>query len=80
MPGRSSSWARLQLWTPSSIDRVGAVCDLGRMTVQLNPYLNFHTEAREAMEFYKSVFGGELVVSTFADFMTARRTWSCIRS
>jgi len=38
------------------------------MTVQLNPYLNFHTEAREAMEFYKSVFGGELVVSTFADF------------
>ncbi|CAN5146739.1 VOC family protein [soil metagenome] len=38
------------------------------MTVQLSPYLNFRTEAREAMEFYKSVLGGDLIVSTFADF------------
>ena len=34
----------------------------------LNPYLNFRGNAREAMEFYRSVFGGELVISTFRDF------------
>lgn len=38
------------------------------MTTQLNAYLNFSDEARQAMEFYHSVFGGELTVSTFADF------------
>ena len=38
------------------------------MTTKLNPYLNFRSNAREAMEFYKSVFGGELTISTFADF------------
>lgn len=38
------------------------------MTTLLNPYLSFRDNAREAMEFYKSVFGGELSVSTFADF------------
>ena len=26
----------------------------------LNPYLNFDGNAREAIEFYKDVFGGEL--------------------
>ena len=36
------------------------------MTVQLNPYLNFKDQAREAMEFYRSALGGELTVSTFA--------------
>ena len=34
----------------------------------LNPYLSFRGNAREAMEFYKSVFGGELTVSTFGEF------------
>lgn len=34
----------------------------------LNPYLNFRGQAREAMEFYRSVLGGELTVSTFGDF------------
>ena len=38
------------------------------MAVILNPYLNFRTGTREVMEFYQSVFGGELNVSTFADF------------
>lgn len=33
----------------------------------LNPYLNFRGNAREALEFYRSVFGGDLTVSTFAD-------------
>ncbi len=37
------------------------------MTVRLNPYLSFNGNAREAMEFYRSVFGGDLDVSTFAD-------------
>ena len=34
----------------------------------LNPYISFSGNAREAMEFYQSVFGGNLDVSTFADF------------
>jgi PhnB protein len=38
------------------------------MTIRLNPYLSFRDNAREAMEFYRSVFGGELTTSTFADF------------
>jgi PhnB protein len=33
----------------------------------LNPYLSFGGNAREAMEFYQSVFGGDLDVSTFGD-------------
>jgi PhnB protein len=37
------------------------------MPTRLNPYLNFTGNAREAMDFYKSVFGGELTVSTFAE-------------
>ncbi|MGN8553911.1 UNVERIFIED_CONTAM: VOC family protein [Microbacterium sp. SLM126] len=34
----------------------------------LNPYLSFQNQAREAMTFYQSVFGGELDVSTFGQF------------
>lgn len=34
----------------------------------LNPYISFNGNAREAMEFYQSVFGGELTVSTFGEF------------
>ena len=37
------------------------------MGVTLNPYLSFKDNARDAMEFYRSVFGGELTISTFAD-------------
>jgi PhnB protein len=37
------------------------------MAVQLNPYLNFRDNTREAMEFYHSVFGGELTTSTFEE-------------
>jgi len=37
------------------------------MNVTLNPYLNFNGNAREALQFYHSVFGGELNISTFAD-------------
>jgi PhnB protein len=41
------------------------------MASRLNPYLNFNGNARQAMEFYASVFGGELNISTFADFGNA---------
>lgn len=34
----------------------------------LNPYISFKDNAREAMTFYQSVFGGELTFSTFAEF------------
>jgi PhnB protein len=33
--------------------------------VRLNPYLSFRTEAREALELYRSALGGELDISTF---------------
>ena len=37
------------------------------MATQLNPYLSFRGEAREAMTFYQSVLGGELQLMTFQD-------------
>lgn len=37
------------------------------MATRLNPYLSFQGNAREAMEFYKGVFGGKLDVSTFGE-------------
>ena len=33
----------------------------------LNPYLTFDGNARDAIEFYKDVFGGELNIMTFGD-------------
>ncbi|PXA67282.1 VOC family protein [Cryobacterium arcticum] len=38
------------------------------MSTKLNPYLGFRDNARQAMEFYQTVFGGDLTVSTFRDF------------
>jgi PhnB protein len=38
------------------------------MESKLNPYLSFQNTAREAMEFYKSVFGGKLTINTFKEF------------
>lgn len=38
------------------------------MASRLNPYIGFKDDARAAMEFYQSVFGGELTVSTFGEF------------
>ena len=37
------------------------------MASTLNPYLSFRDDAREAMEFYRDAFGGELNVSTFGE-------------
>jgi len=39
---------------------------------KLNPYLSFKDNAREAMEFYKTVFGGTLTVSTFKEFQASQ--------
>ncbi|MBL7259140.1 VOC family protein [Paractinoplanes lichenicola] len=38
------------------------------MASQLNPYLTFNGNAREAMEFYHSVLGGDLKINTFGEF------------
>src|SRR5690348_2691936 len=35
------------------------------MTARLNPYISFNGDARDAMEFYKSVLGGKLDLNTF---------------
>jgi len=37
------------------------------MQSNLNPYLSFRDNAREAMEFYKTVFGGKLEMQTFKE-------------
>jgi len=37
------------------------------MPSKLNPYLNFNGNAREAMELYKSVFGGTMTMSTYKE-------------
>jgi PhnB protein len=35
---------------------------------RLNPYISFNGNARQAMEFYKRVFGGTLALNTFGEF------------
>ena len=37
------------------------------MVARLNPYLGFRGKAREALEFYRSVFGGDLEIMTFGE-------------
>ncbi|MFF3938444.1 VOC family protein [Streptomyces phaeofaciens] len=38
------------------------------MASRLNPYISFGGDARQAMEFYKEVFGGTLTLNTYGDF------------
>ncbi|MGW5190758.1 VOC family protein [Kribbella sp. NPDC004138] len=38
------------------------------MASRLNPYIQFDGDARAAMEFYQSVFGGDLSANTFKEF------------
>jgi len=38
------------------------------MASRLNPYIGFKDDARQAMEFYQSVFGGDLTINTFGEF------------
>jgi PhnB protein len=37
------------------------------VTSRLNPYISFPDTARQALEFYRGVFGGELALSTFGE-------------
>jgi PhnB protein len=37
------------------------------MQTRLNPYISFRDEARAAMTFYQTVFGGELAIDTFGE-------------
>jgi len=37
------------------------------MVTRLNPYISFTDNARQAMEFYKTVFGGTLTLNTFGE-------------
>ncbi|HET6668391.1 MAG TPA: VOC family protein [Intrasporangium sp.] len=38
------------------------------MASRLNPYISFKDNARDAMEFYKEVFGGTLNLNTFGEY------------
>ena len=38
------------------------------MASRLNPYISFDGNAREAMETYRDVFGGELRINTFGEY------------
>ncbi|MBP2472512.1 PhnB protein [Crossiella equi] len=38
------------------------------MSLNTVAHLNFRGQAREALEFYQSVFGGQAVISTYGDF------------
>jgi PhnB protein len=38
------------------------------MPSRLNPYINFTDKTREAMQFYKSIFGGNLEMNTFKEY------------
>ncbi len=38
------------------------------MASRLNPYISFKDNARQALEFYTDVFGGDLKISTFGEF------------
>jgi PhnB protein len=42
------------------------------MQTKLNPYISFRDNAREAMEFYKTVFGGKLDVLTFKGYRASQ--------
>lgn len=44
------------------------------MTIAVTPHLNFRGNAREALEFYQTVFGGELSIISYADMGNADPT------
>jgi len=38
------------------------------MSITSTPHLNFRGDARQALEFYHSVFGGQLMIATYGQF------------
>lgn len=43
------------------------------MTIKLNSYITFNGNTREAMEYYKSIFGGETYMDTFGSMSDSGR-------
>ena len=41
------------------------------MASRLNPYISFSDNARQALEFYRGVFGGTLTLNTFGEYGAA---------
>ena len=41
------------------------------MPSRLNPYISFAGNARQALEFYQQVFGGDLALNTFGEYGAA---------
>jgi uncharacterized membrane protein/uncharacterized glyoxalase superfamily protein PhnB len=58
---------RPALAQPTHTTANGGLRDTEPMGVTLNPYINFRGQARAALEFYHSVFGGELNIMSFAE-------------
>lgn len=44
------------------------------MSITAITHLNFHGNARQALEFYQTVFGGTLIVRTYGDFGAPQAT------
>jgi PhnB protein len=57
---RLDEWVSVGCWR---LDSRG-----GSMASRLNPYLSFDGTARQAMEFYQGVFGGDLNFTTFGQY------------
>ncbi|RZL65326.1 MAG: VOC family protein, partial [Rhodococcus sp. (in: high G+C Gram-positive bacteria)] len=38
------------------------------MSIKTTTHLNFRGDARAALEFYQSVFGGQVTIATYGDF------------
>lgn len=43
------------------------------MSIRTTTHLNFRGDARAALEFYQSVFGGQVTIATYGDFGMPRR-------
>lgn len=63
LPGWRADLASGGIRTPS----VGGIPQTHFMATRLNPYLSFRDQARDAITFYQTVFGGELELTTFAE-------------
>jgi len=68
--GRTSAAPVAPLSAPGSSVRRSPVHPFqgADMPTILNPYISFKDNAREALEFYQSVLGGELTVNTFGEY------------
>lgn len=38
------------------------------MSMNLSPYISYRDQARDALNFYQSIFGGALTISTFGEY------------